>query len=608
MTPLFRPRDNAVGRPRMTRPQGLHAPPRAQRGAIGIFGISALVLTLAFAVLALDTGRLALEKRRLQQVADLAAIDALQQAGLCSGSESMTAAAALAAAQQSAVRNGYTGDLSDEAGAVLLGVVTTDSNGIRQFTGTADAAASAVQVTARKQVVRSLVAGGWYGGTVSLQAVGVAQREPLAGFWAGSFLASVDSEDATVLDGVLSGLLGSSVSLDAVSYQGLVDADLTLAQLIDGAALAGVSLSADGVDGLLDTQVTVADLLSIMAAALGAEGDATAAAAINDLQAAATLAGTIRIGDLLDVAVDNPDAALESGVNVYALGSAALQLAREGQTLNMPVTATLPLVGGAVDVSMHITDAPRIAVGPPGRDEDGNWKTAVSTAQMQLQIDVSVTDAPLFTVLLGVVNASVDLSVATEVARTDAWLAGIRCAGATHLEHRVTIGAAPGAARLALGRYADPGDPDTLIEDATEAEITLATTPIATVAISAQAVMSGDGARDLDFLVYRDPENPPHLNLPLRQTVATPLASALDGATQDLAESLIVDPELLGAPVPGVTDAAIRDALRTVVLEPVLTALDEAVLLPVFRALGINLGGADVELFRLDADESRLVR
>lgn len=121
-------------------------------------------------------------------------------------------------------------------------------------------------------------------------------------------------------------------------------------------------------------------------------------------------------------------------------------------------------------------------------------------------------------------------------------------------------------------------------------------------------VASGDGAQDLDFLVDRDPENPPHLNLPLRQTVAAPLASALDGAIQTLIASLDPDAELIGTPVPGVTEALIEEYLQTEVLVPVLEGMDEAVLVPVFRALGINLGGADIELFSLEAGENRLLR
>ncbi|MBI5462858.1 MAG: hypothetical protein HY941_11800 [Gammaproteobacteria bacterium] len=564
------------------------ASPRAQRGAVGLFGLLVLGISLVFVVLALDTGRLALEKRRLQEVADLAAIDALQQAGPCSGGESMDVTVARTAAQQSAARNGYAGDLSSEADAVLIGVVTT-SGGVRQFAAAGAATASAVQVTATADVVRSLVAGGWYGGTIRLQAVAVAQREPLAGFWVGSFLASIDSEDATVLDGVLGGLLGAAVSVNALSYQALVDANVTLEQLIAGAA--GIGLAVNDVQGLLDAEVTVADFLSIVATALSADGDATAAAAVNDLQVAAAALGTITIGDLLSVTADNPDTALQSEVNAYALGTAALQLAREGQTLSMPVSATLPLGLGSVDVSLHITDAPQIAVGPPGRDADGNWKTPAHTAQMQLQID-----APVSVTLPSLVDVSLNLSLAAEVARADAWLASIQCASVNQPAHRVTIGAQPGVATLAVGRYNDMADPSS--EADVTATATLGGAPLTSITISA-AVDLGSDPQDLNYTVS---DATP---LPQQQTVGTPLATALGNATQSLAGSLMLDSNPpVNLPLLGLTDDLIEGELETM-LTPLLTALDEAVLDPVLRSLGANLGGADIELFGLETDESR---
>ena len=90
-----------------------------------------------------------------------------------------------------------------------------------------------------------------------------------------------------------------------------------------------------------------------------------------------------------------------------------------------------------------------------------------------------------------------------------------------------------------------------------------------------------------------------------------PLASALGNATDTLAGSLDVqaDVELLGLPLPGApTPELVEDTTVTTLLQPLLTSLDEAVLEPVFRALGLNLGGADIELFDLDPDEPRLVR
>lgn len=572
-------------------------PRRAQRGAIGIFGVLALVITLAFAVLAVDTGRLALEKRRLQEIADLAAVDAVQRAGMCSGSESMTAASARAAAQQSAVRNGYEGDLNSETDAVLLGTVSSDA-GIRQFTASAEAAASAVQVTARKQALRSLMAGGWYGGTVNLQATAVAQRQPWASFWVGSFLASIDSEDdAAVINAVLGELLGSAVSLDLLSYQGLANADITLAQLIDGAAVAGVSLDTNTVAGLLSVQVTAGEFLAIMASALGADsdGDATAATPIGTLQAAATAGGTFQIGDLLNVTTENPESALEVAVNAYSLGVAAIQIGRRNETLSIPITTTLPLGVGAVTATLHITEAPQFAIGPPGRDAGGNWRTSAHSGQLRLQID-----APLTVQVLGLVNVSLDLALAAEAARADAWLASIQCANPNQLAHRVSIGAQPGLAAIGVGRYADIADPASA-QSPVIATATLGGAPLTEISLSALLELNGA----TQALIYDVSRAAP---LPQQQTASTELGTALDNATQSLATSLepASDPPV-NLPLLGLTDDAIEAALRAA-LSPLLTALDEAVLDPVLRGLGVHVGGADVELVDLQQVDARLVR
>ncbi len=50
--------------------------PARQRGAIGLMAALTLTLALAFMLLVVDTGRLYLEKRSLQRVADMAALEA----------------------------------------------------------------------------------------------------------------------------------------------------------------------------------------------------------------------------------------------------------------------------------------------------------------------------------------------------------------------------------------------------------------------------------------------------------------------------------------------------------------------------------------------------
>ena len=54
-----------------------------QRGAIGLMGAMTLGVALLFLLLVVDSGRLYLEKRKLQRVADTAALEVVTRGGAC---------------------------------------------------------------------------------------------------------------------------------------------------------------------------------------------------------------------------------------------------------------------------------------------------------------------------------------------------------------------------------------------------------------------------------------------------------------------------------------------------------------------------------------------
>ncbi len=57
--------------------------PARQRGAIGLMAVLALGMALVFLLVMIDSGRLYLEKRSLQRVADMAALEAATRNGDC---------------------------------------------------------------------------------------------------------------------------------------------------------------------------------------------------------------------------------------------------------------------------------------------------------------------------------------------------------------------------------------------------------------------------------------------------------------------------------------------------------------------------------------------
>lgn len=552
-----------------------------QRGAIGVFGVLVFLLAVLFTAVAIDTARLTLDKRRLQNIADLAALQAMKVAGLCSGVESIDLDAVKATAQTSAAADGYAGNLSTEAGAVLLGTATADANGVRQFTSTAAADADAVQVTATATVLKSIVAGGWFAGNTQLTAVAVARRQPWGDFSLGSFLASVNSNDVVVLNQIFGGLLHSSINLQLVSYQGLAAAQVSVADLVQGARL-----SAGNVQGLLDTQVTIAGLVTIMLNAVGASSAAYDALS-TVLAAAGANSTTLRIGDLIQVTVTDPKTVTGASINVATLLSAALQLANRQNALSIPITLSLPAGMSNAVLRLYVVEPPVIASGPPGKDGNGNWRTHARTSQARFDVDVSV-DVPV-----DLVTVTGNFDVSGSLASATGALDTMQCASIANLGSVVTIDVATGIAQLGMGRYDDITNATSVINPSPALTVSSLGVAVATVGVSATTQIASAQSQSVMFTV--DAGHP----LPQTATVGSDVDTDLTNAIQTLTASL----QLTVMPTTYNAGTLTQDLNQTL-LSPALSAIDTGLLSPLFRALGIHFGGADVELVDMNREDT----
>lgn len=571
-----------------------------QHGVASLTVIAALAMSIVFVALAVDVGRLSWEAKKLQNVADLAAMDAMTEAGLCSGVQSLDEAALESAAQASAVRNGYTGDLAAEGG-IAAGTLAT-VNGRRNFVPGDISAANAVEVTASKTVTSSLVAGGWVGGTTTLRRRAVAYDNVLGAISEGSFLVAVDSDDSVVLNAVLGGLLGAGVNLDAASYQGLADAQVTLESLATASGPGGIGVSAGTVDSFLQANVTAGQFLQIIATALG--NGHTAYADVDGLASAATNVNAIVVSDLIEVTTDNPGSAADAMLNVFDLVSGSVQLANENNTVNLPMNLNLPLGLGSVTAVLHITEGPRYAIGPPGVDAAGNWKTQVHTSPVRLEINVDLAGgAPI---LSGLVSVSGQLSLYADVAAASAWLETIECASVATLAHVANIGVQTGVTGVGIGRFDDISDPASAIDPSPALQIEVAGGLVslnADVSADVQAVASHSQV----IGIVTNSAHP----LPQSGTVSTPLGDALNNVTNSVADTLVVESSISGGSAlllegVGLSVPAIEAGMTNDLLAPLLASLDELLLDPLFRALGIQLGGADVTLHDIQRSDPRL--
>lgn len=575
---------------------------RRQKGAIGIYATVVLMSALLFTALAIDTGRLALEKRRLQGVADLSALHAINVAA-CGGTETPDAAAVIAAAQQVAHANGYGGDLSSEAGAVTLGSAIS-TNGIRAFSSATGSDNPAVRVVATSEVPSSLILPNALMGNTRLQATAVATKQVRASFRVGSFLTRLDTGES-ILNPLLGGLLGSNISLDLVAYKGLAAAQVTLLNLIN--ATAGVGT----VDELLKTDLSIGDLLTVLIAAL--DSDSTAAIALSQILAVDVgKLPTIKLGDILTINEANPEMALDANVNVFDLLVASLELANKNHLIAIPEIGLN--LGSLLDlgISLYVIEAPKIGIGPPGKDSNGNWLTETSTAQVRLQLNLS-SDLDL-----AIVRAAINLKLYLDAGRTDAYLKSVKCATAADPVHHVVIGAQPGIASLGLGKYADIISGGIAAPEPTVLVQALGLTgdwwTVAEINVSAASHVQNPAAEELNFDVANTPiPSPPPDEY--TQTVGTSVGAALGNAIGTLADTLQLDLELLPeldnpllllvkALVQGILDV-ITDLVAPI-LQELLTLLGNTILDPLLTALGIQLGGADVTLLWLDVKPSLL--
>ncbi|WP_265944073.1 TadG family pilus assembly protein [Dechloromonas sp. A34] len=526
--------------------------PTRQGGAIGLFGILTLLTALLFTALAVDAGRLWIERRQLQSIADLAALEAARSLGCAGDIEN-----ALAAAQEAATRNGFTGNLNNAPNLLQVGGLNTVA-GKRQFAaGTGN---EAVHVTATRTVPASLVLGGFFGQNTLISAQATARGEPShATFTAGSYLLRISTtpEDAGLLNGLLGGLLGSSLALDAISYKGLASTDVNLAQLVRAGAGVG------SVEELLDANLSVADIIGLTATAVSQQSgvDAAVTAGLQQLLAASVNNAAVRLGDVLDVSVPASDAAGKVGINVFDLITTTLMVANKQHAVSLPLAINL---GSLINVNarINVIEPPQIAVGPPGQDAAGNWCTQARTAQ------IDVTAAVKVDVLL----ARIDLGLQTQVAQGEAHLESLSVApGAT----RAVIGATPGIATIKLTK-ADGSGHGALIS-ALGGLI-----PLAEIGLDLP-VQPGNPSQ----LVY-DVANPVSEHLPLNHSLASPLGDSL---ATTLADPAALDIKVLGLDLGGVLSPVLSQ-----VVSPLLGFIGSAVLDPLLRLLGLQLGGLDVTL------------
>lgn len=579
-----------------------------QRGAAAVMTGIFMVAALAALALAIDVGRLYFAQRDLQRITNLSALDAARAISGCVGQPDDPQAAA-----QTAVNNAINRNVSGTpSGATLisnstvaLGQIIEDGPDgqpleVRTIdTGVDPFDADSVQVTLQNPGFNRLFP--LFGvPTGTLSATAAATSVPTGSIRVGSTLISIGGLDGR--NGLLSALLGGPVNLDLVAFEGLAAADVSIADLVGAAA--GVVTPEE----LLVTELTLPEALQALADAVDETTAGTndiAKQALDDLAAIADPDRTASFGDILGVEDVIANAVDELPINVLALLNALALAANEDTptALDLPINAPLPGLA-TVTSQLKVIEAPQLDVGRPGMDADGEPRTVARTSQVAIELNLNIPGINI----PGVLNTSVDLPLFIKATSAEATLDDIACARFGRPEHRATVGTGTSIATIGIGRFDDINsqNPQPTVEPLEILTAEVLGVPIDVVLNPIDPVDAGSGAgnQSLDFTGPFPPEEGAE---PQTARVGTDVGDALAAALGDLAADIpgALELNINGADPLGVVGGLLAPLLGIVgnTIAPVLAALDDVLLEPLFEALGLDIGAADVTLDAVLVDQ-----
>lgn len=520
------------------------------RGGVAVLSAAAAGLICALAA-AIDVGAVALEGRRLQGAADLAALSAVVR--LDRAHDAATETASANAPDLTRVHT-------------ETGVYTADPAVAPETRFQAGGPSpNAVRVTLQKEtpLYFSALLLGRQTFTLRRRAHAARPHQPRAAFSLGSRVARLDGGVANALLGALS---GSQVSLSLADWQALVAADVDL--LAYWRALA-TEVDGDLVrpDALLDGRIDAGRALRV----LEGVADPASRSAVSALSRA--LAGrSLRLGDML---------ALEPGAeDLLAEG-----LTARVSTLDL-IMATAAVAGGERQAELSLGARPGLAsvrmdlaIGePPNRTAwmtvARNGQPVIRTRQIRLLVRAVTSDG-----LSGL--ARVDLPVLVEAAPSEARLSRIECASGT-----VVIDARPGLARVAVGAVDPRGFTDFTRDLAVQPAVLLDVAGVASVRARSEIEAAQTAFRPLTWSAAEVADR-------ATRTVAT--TSMGESLVSSLLGRMEVEARLVGL---GLGAGGLTRALSAL-LAPVGVTLD-GLLIPLLDLLGVRLGEADVTLNGLD--------
>lgn len=548
---------------------------REERGTIAVMSGVVAVASLGALAVGIDGATLYFEKRKAQGAVDLAAIAAARD---------------LPRAQAAAMATIKDHDLPSVDQVVLItGSYAADPaiaassrfvpNGIP---------ANAVRVELRNRAPlyfgRAIAKDGNYEVVTRATAVSSAA----AAFSVGSRLLSLNGG---VLNGLLSGMLGGSVSLTAMDYNALAGFNVDLFRFSDTLATK-VNGRAGTYDELLKSKATVGHVIEALAEVARREGgQPTALAALQLLGAVSDarnlnvpLSQVLNFGTYGPLTIGEAGTAFSARASAMAIIAAAAQVANGARQAEVVVNLGLP---GVTSLQLGITigerpqNSPWIGIGE--RD------VRVYTAQTRVRLIAEVGGSGL---LLG---ARVKLPFYLDLAAAEARLSNITCGPDPMRDARVTVSVTPALLDAWIGEPSIPRDWTAFYKRPNIVSAPLVSA-LANIEVSGRAHAAVTNLRETPLTFdWND------------IAAMKPRTARTRDFSASLVQSLLGDLQLSVkvGPLSLLTPALLTGAL-TAALSPV-SKIADGVLNDLLSVLGVGLGEADVWVHGVRCDGAVLV-
>jgi uncharacterized membrane protein len=541
-----------------------------ERGNFAIMGVGLMTLVIGCAALGVDLGSIFADRRRTQSTTDLAAIVAASNLTNATNAASATV-----------VKNNYPASalISVELGTYTANsAVSPQSRFVTPAVGAANAARVTMNTKTPLYFAQYITGKNQFAITTTATATSTAQ----ASFAIGTRLLSINGG---LLNAILGGLLGTTLSLSAMDYQSLASVNIDAFSFLSAVATRA-NLTAPTYNSVLTSNLKVSDIVAAMLTTQQAQnGASTATTALSTISQAVNGVSTkIQLGSLIDVGpygglATGTSPQIGVGLQLLNLLSATGAVANGTHQVATGVNLSLP---GIASVSLVATIGERaqgsgwVAVGSQG--------ASVHTAQTRILLSIQ---------LVGTGPApAVNLPVYIEIASGTATLNSVTCGYPNVTTSSVTLGVTPGIVDAWIGNVTI-ADMTNFTTKPNPPAATLVNLGLVTVNGRAHAGMGNTTPTSVNF-------NYSQISSQTPQTVTTTnftssLTSSLLG---NLALNVNVGP--LGLPIPGLGSTV------SGILSGATGSVDQ-LLAAVLATFGVGIGQADVWVNGVRCDGAVLV-